>query len=65
MVDGCKVAESTRLIDAILLLGISMYVFNLKVKPSHKNVMWFVATEALNVNPEVKPDPAVINNLQI
>ena len=62
-VEGCEVARSESLKDAILLFGIAHYVFNLKVVRCTRSTMWFLAHEVMRVEADSTPTASAAKNM--
>ena len=54
-IEGHEVARATELTEAILLLGVAMFVFH--QKPSTvKNLMWVLCRYVFKISPETRPN---------
>ena len=61
--ENIYLATMATLDEAILLMTVSTYVFNLKVTRKTRNVQYFVVTKILGVEAEVRPSESAHREL--
>ncbi|XP_043229526.1 uncharacterized protein LOC122385364 [Amphibalanus amphitrite] len=64
LVERTEVARCSTLEEALLLVGVSFYVFNQKPRTKYKTLVWFLHNEVFGMrSDEIKPKGAALQNL--